>query len=72
MVYDAIYHPSCFRSLVSSFKERVSSENETVEQIEDQEQCIKRHLAAHFVCMVSSDKTAAQVHKKNASALGIL
>ena len=45
-VYDAIYHPSCLRSLVGLFKERLNSEDEAVKQAEDQEQCIRRHLAA--------------------------
>ncbi len=42
-----------------------------MQRAEDQEQCIKRHLATFFVDMVSSGKTAAQVHEENVGGLGI-
>ena len=70
-MYDVIYHPSCFRSLVGSFKERSYAENEAVKRAGDQEQSIKGHLAAFFVEMVSSGKTAAQLHRENVGGLDI-
>ncbi len=42
-----------------------------MKQAEDQEQCIKRHLAVYFGDMVSFDKSAAQVHRENIGALSI-
>jgi len=69
-VYDAIYHPSCLRSLVGSFKERSYAEKEAVKRAEDQEQSIKRHLATYFVDMTLG-KPAAQVHRENVGGLGI-
>lgn len=57
-IYDVIYHPSYFRSLARSSKERSYAEHDAVKQTRDQEQSIKRHLATVFVDMVSSGKTA--------------
>jgi hypothetical protein len=70
MVYDAIYHPSCLRSLVGSFKERSYAEKEIVKRAKDQEQSIKRHLAAYFVDMTLG-KLATQVHRENVGDLDI-
>ncbi len=69
-VYDAIYRPSCLRSLVGSFKERSYTEQEAVKRAEDQEQSIKSHLATYFVDMTLV-KLAAQVHRENVGGLGI-
>ena len=70
MIYDVIYHFSCLRSLIDSFKERSYAEKEIVKQIKNQKQSIKRHLIAYFVNMTLS-KLAAQVHQKNVSNLDI-
>ena len=58
-VYNAIYHASCHRLLISSFKERSYSEQEATKQAKDQEQYIERHLAGYYQDMISFGKSAA-------------
>lgn len=70
-VFDAIYHPSCLKSLVGLFKERPETKNDAVEHAKVQERCIKGHLAAFFMNMVSSGQTAAQLHRENINRLDI-
>ena len=70
-VYDAIYRHSCLGSLSTFFQERPEIEKDAETYAKVQEQCIKGHLAAYFMNMVTSDKTAAQLHWENIGGLQI-
>lgn len=71
MLYDAVYHPSCSRALVASFKERSYPEREARNEADVQEDFIKRHLAVYHTEMDSHGKTAVEVHQGNVGAMGI-
>ncbi len=70
-LYEAIYHRSCFKSLMGSFMERSFAEHLAKEEAKEQEQCIEKHLVTFFSDMISSGKTAAQMHQEKAGSLGI-
>ena len=64
MVYNVLYHFSCFTSLINAFNQRFDVQIQAVKQIENQKQNIETLLTALFTNMGSFNKTTAQLHQK--------
>ena len=69
MIYDVLYHFSCFSSLINAFNKWIDVQNQIVKQIKNQEQNIKTFLTVLFTNMISFDKTTAQLHQKKSVIL---
>jgi len=70
-LYEAIYHRSCFKSLMSSFMKRFFAEHLVKEKAKKQKQCIEKHLVTFFSNMISFGKIAAQMHQEKAGSIDI-
>ncbi|MCJ1231936.1 hypothetical protein MMC12_008615 [Toensbergia leucococca] len=71
LYYETIYHHSCSKSLINSYKEQLFTERQVEEQAREQEEHVKTYLNNLFSDMISSGKTAAQMHREKIKNLSI-